>query len=45
MAHLIEKQTLQRANTALLIGLVCGGLIVSALGAVVYDIGRMLAAW
>jgi hypothetical protein len=45
MAHLVEKDTLVRANAALLQTLVCGGLIVCALGAVVFDIGRAIAIW
>jgi hypothetical protein len=45
MAHLVEKQFLQRANTALMLTIVWGGLAACALGAVVYDIGRWVAAW
>jgi hypothetical protein len=45
MAHLMEKETLLRANSALLLALVGGGLVACAVGAVVYDIGRMVGAW
>jgi hypothetical protein len=45
MAHLVEKETLARANTALLLTIVCGGLAACALGAIVYDIGHWFAAW
>ena len=45
MAHLIEKETLLRANSAVLLALVGGGLAACAVGAVVYDIGRMVGAW
>jgi len=45
MAHLAKKQLLLRANTAVLLTLVWGGLAVCAFGAVVYDLGRLLAAW
>jgi hypothetical protein len=45
MPHILEKQTLLRANTAVMLSLVWGGLALCALGAVVYDIGRMLTAW
>ncbi len=45
MAHLIEKQTLVRANTALMLTIVWGGLAACALGAIVFDIGRWFAAW
>ena len=45
MAHLVEKQTLLRANTALLLTVVWGGLGACALGAVIVDVGRWFAAW
>ena len=45
MSHLVEKEFLQRANTALMLTIVWGGLAACALGAVVYDIGRWFAAW
>jgi hypothetical protein len=45
MAHLVEKETLLRANSALLLTIVGGGLAACAVGAVVYDIGRMVGAW
>jgi hypothetical protein len=45
MAHLMEKETLLRANSALLLAIVGGGLVACAVGAVVYDIGRMVGAW
>jgi hypothetical protein len=45
MAHLLEKETLLRANSAFLLTIVGGGLAACAVGAVIYDIGRMLGAW
>jgi len=45
MAHFMEKVTLLRANSALLLAIVGGGLAACAVGAVVYDIGRVLGAW
>ena len=45
MAHSMEKETLLRANSALLLAIVGGGLAACAVGAVVYDIGRMVGAW
>jgi hypothetical protein len=45
MAHLLEKETLLRANSAFLLAIVGGGLAACAVGAVIYDIGRMLGAW
>jgi len=43
MAHPIEKQFLERANSALLLGLVCGGLAICAFGAVAFDLSRWFA--
>ena len=45
MAHQVEKETLARADTAVLLAIVWGGLAACALGAVVYDVGRWFAAW
>jgi hypothetical protein len=45
LPHLMEKETLARANTAVLLTIVWGGLAACALGAIVYDIGRWFAAW
>lgn len=42
MAHLVEKETLLRANSALMLTLIGGGLLICALGAVLYDIVRMI---
>ena len=43
--HLIEKETLVRANVAVLLTLVWGGLAACALAAAVYDIGHWLSGW
>jgi hypothetical protein len=40
MAHPVGKELLGRANSALLLGLVCGGL---ALGAIAFDLSRWFA--
>lgn len=45
MAHLVEKATFIRANTALLLTIVWGGLAVCAIGAAVFDIGRLIGSW
>ncbi len=45
MTHLVEKQFFLRANGALLLTIVGGGLIACAFGATVYDIGHWFAAW
>jgi hypothetical protein len=45
MAHLIEKQALLRANSAMILTLIGGGLSLCALGAVVFDVGRVMGVW
>jgi hypothetical protein len=40
MAHPVENRFLARANTALMLGLVCGGLAICAFGAVAFDLSR-----
>jgi hypothetical protein len=45
MAHLVEKEALLRANSALMLTLIGGGLMTCAIGAVVFDIGRAFAIW
>ena len=45
MSHLVDRHHLVRANTALLLTIVGGGLVACAVGAVIYDIGRLFAAW
>ncbi len=45
MAHRIEKKALLRANTAILLTLVWGGLAVCAVGAFIYDVGRWVDVW
>ena len=42
---MIEKQVLLRANTAVLLTLVWGGLAACAFGAVIIDLGRLLDVW
>ncbi len=45
MTQCVEKQFLLRCNTALMLSLVWGGLATCALGAVVFDFGRVFGAW
>jgi hypothetical protein len=45
MIHLAEKQFFWRANSALLIAIVGGGLLACVFGATVYDIGHWLTVW
>jgi hypothetical protein len=40
MAHPVGKEFLGRANSALLLGLVCGGLAICAFGAIAFDLSR-----
>jgi hypothetical protein len=50
MVHLadkthFDKRTLARVNSALMVGLIGGGLLVCVLGAVVYDLDRLISNW
>jgi hypothetical protein len=42
--HLVDHDTLVRANNALLLTLICGGLAACAIGAMIYDLGRVFGA-
>jgi hypothetical protein len=41
----VDKHTLARVNSALLIGLIGGGLAICMLGAVIYDLRGLLSIW
>jgi hypothetical protein len=43
MAHPVAKKYFARANSALMLGLICGGLAVCAVGAVAFDLSRWFA--
>jgi hypothetical protein len=43
MAHLVERQFLLRANNALVLGLIGGGLAACAVAAIVIDVARWVA--
>jgi hypothetical protein len=50
MAHLadkahLDKHTLARVNSAIMLILIGGGLLACVLGAVIYDPGRLLSMW
>ena len=45
MAHLVDRECVERANTVLLLGILWGGLAVCVIGALAYDIGYWLQAW
>jgi hypothetical protein len=49
MAHFadihVDKQIIERVESAVLLSLIGGGLIVCVLGASVYDFGRLFSVW
>ena len=45
IGHGFDKHTLARLNTAIMLGLIGTGLATCVFGAVVYDLGRLFAAW
>jgi hypothetical protein len=55
MAHLVDKihcaglgvdkHTLARVNTVLMLGLIGTGLAACVFGAVIYDVGHLFSAW
>jgi hypothetical protein len=40
----VDRETLVRAENALLLTLVCGGLAACAIGAIIYDLVRVFGA-
>jgi hypothetical protein len=40
-----DKHTLARVNSAVMVGLIGGGLLVCVLGAVIYDLERLFSVW
>ena len=42
MAHLVDRHFVQRANTALMLSILWGGLAACVIGAIVYDIAQFL---
>jgi hypothetical protein len=50
MAHLmhkahVDKETLGRVNDALMLVLIGSGVAACAIGAVVYDAGKLISVW
>ncbi len=45
MAHLVDKQFVQRANTVLLLSILWGALAACVIGALAYDIAHWLEGW
>ncbi len=40
-----KKSTLDRVESAIVLGLVGSGLVACAVGALIYDLGRVFSAW
>jgi hypothetical protein len=45
MAHLVDKDFVQRANTVVLLGILWGALAACVVGALAYDIAYWLEGW
>jgi hypothetical protein len=45
LVHFVTIQTLARFNSSLMLVLVGSGLAACAIGASIYDAGRLLSAW
>jgi hypothetical protein len=50
MAHFADQlhvdwQIIDRLESAVLLSFICGGLMLSVLGAAVYDFGRVFSVW
>lgn len=45
MAYLLERSALGRAHSTMILLLVGGGLVLCALGAVIFDLGLVIGAW
>ena len=45
MAHLNDKHLVERANTALLLGILWGALVTCVRGALAYDIRSWFEGW
>jgi hypothetical protein len=44
-AHFVDKQALARLNTAIMLGLIGGGLAACVIGAFIYDVSRLFSIW
>lgn len=40
-----DKHALARVNSAIMLGLIGGGLVACVLGAAIYDLGRLFSIW
>lgn len=41
----VDRHTLARVNSAILLGLIGGGLLVCVFGAAIYDVEQLIWAW
>lgn len=44
-AHFGDEQTLNRLNTVIMFGPIASGLAACVIGALIYDVSRLLSAW
>ena len=44
-AHHFDKHTLDRVNSAIMLGLIGGGLVACVLAALIYDAERLFSLW
>lgn len=44
-AHFFDKEALARVHSAIMLGLIGSGLAACAIGALIYDIGRLVSQW
>jgi hypothetical protein len=43
--HFVDRHTLARLNTAIMLGLIGSGLAACIVGAFIYDVGRLFSGW
>jgi hypothetical protein len=43
--HFVDKQSLDRVNSIIMLSVIGSGLAACVIGAAIYDIGRMLTVW
>jgi len=43
--HFVDKQTLDRLNRAIVLGLIGSGLAACVIGAFIYDVSRLFSIW
>jgi len=44
-ANFVDKQALARLNTAIIFGPISSGLATCVIGALIYDVARLLSVW